>query len=58
MKKKLSIVAAILVFFGFGMIHGGTAVIEKTGSALIGVGALYFLVILFLSIRKDNAKES
>lgn len=57
MKKTISIIAAILVFLGFGMIHGGIDAVEKTGSAFIGVGALYFLIILFSSIKKDKVKE-
>jgi len=58
MKRALSFIAAFLVFSGFGMIHAGTDLIEKMGSVLIGLGALYFLILLYKSIKKDEEKES
>jgi hypothetical protein len=58
MKRKMSFIAAFLVFAGFGMIHGGADVIEKIGSVFIGIGAFYFLILLFKSIKRDKEKES
>ncbi|MBN2805106.1 MAG: hypothetical protein JXR22_00465 [Prolixibacteraceae bacterium] len=42
----IKIVAAFLIFAGFGMIHASTQVIERLGSIFIGIGALYFILLL------------
>lgn len=56
MKKKtiFGIVAAAFIFFGFGMIHGGTPMISNIGNIMIGVGCLYLIYLLYLSMK--NAK--
>lgn len=56
-KAVFAIVAGLAIFFGFGMIHAGKPIIETTGSGLIGVGSLYFLVVLFRSLVSGNAAE-
>jgi len=58
-KTILGIAAGMAIFFGFGMIHVGKPTIETTGSALIGVGSLYFLVVLFCSLKggKDTEEQ-
>ena len=53
-KTTLAIVAGLAIFSGFGMIHAGKPVIETTGSALIGIGSLYFLFVLFRSLGNEN----
>lgn len=57
MKKKklstiLSVVAAAFIFFGFGMIHGGSSTVETIGNILIGVGCLYLIYRLYISYNK------
>jgi hypothetical protein len=54
MKKILAIIAALLLFLGFGMIHAGSVWVESTGSVFIGIGALYFIVRLLLDRRKNS----
>ncbi|MFA9392362.1 MAG: hypothetical protein ACERKD_21305 [Prolixibacteraceae bacterium] len=56
-KKSLNVVAAFLIFLGFGMIHGGSQWVEKTGSLLIGVGSLYLIVIVIQSIYFTNKEK-
>jgi len=57
MKRFFSIIAFLLLFSGFGMIHGSTKLMEKLGSAFIGAGALYFIVLIVLSARKQKSQE-
>lgn len=56
MKKYISfwnIVAVVLIFFGFGMIHG-SPVVEKLGSIMIGLGSLYLIMIIAKSYNKKE----
>lgn len=53
MKTTLAIIAVVIMFFGFGMINTGNPVVEYTGSAMIGVGALY----LIITMLKNNFKK-
>jgi hypothetical protein len=52
-KKIAAVVGVLLIIMGFGMIHNGDPVIETIGSVGIGVGCLYFIVLLLLSMRKS-----
>lgn len=56
MKRKtvFGIVAAAFIFFGFGMIHGGTTMVSTMGNILIGVGCLYLIYILYLSLKDSK----
>jgi len=60
-KKKRQMLAALVagfaIFAGFGMIHAGKPIIEHSGSGLIGIGSLYFLIILFRSVLKEESDE-
>ncbi|HOO83368.1 MAG TPA: hypothetical protein PLS94_02295 [Prolixibacteraceae bacterium] len=55
-KRITTALAFLLLFFGFGMIHGGTKLMEKLGSAFIGIGAFYFIVLIVLSLSKPKIK--
>jgi len=57
MRKILTIIAAVSIFSGFGMIHGDTTIVERSGSVLIGIGALYLLYVLFTSDKKKANTE-
>lgn len=59
MKRKniFGILAATAIFIGFGMVHSGDILRENIASVLMGVGSLYFMVIIYLSIRKDKSKN-
>lgn len=54
MKRILPITAFLFLFFGFGMIHAPSNIVEKLGSIFIGIGALYFIVLLIMSYRKQK----
>lgn len=56
LKTILTVIAAACIFFGFGMIHASSSVIEKTGSVLIGIGSLYLIILLIRSIYGSNSK--
>ena len=56
MKRILSIIAFLFLFMGFGMIHAASNIVEKLGSIFIGIGALYFIVLLIMSYRKQNKR--
>lgn len=49
----VKVLAAILLFLGFGMIHGSNQIVEKAGSVLIGIGSFYFILILIKSLKKE-----
>jgi len=51
-KKILAVISILFVITGFGMIHNGKPLIENIGSCLIGVGSLYLIIILILSMRE------
>lgn len=50
-KKIISVVAALLIIYGFSLLHRETYGMERTGGILIGIGSLYFIVLLFTSSR-------
>lgn len=58
MKKIMSIIAAVLVFFGFGMIHSPSPIVERLGSMLIGIGSLWLIIVLIKSIKKSQKSQS
>lgn len=51
-----NIFAMVLVFLGFGMIHGSSKV-EKIGSFMIGLGSLYLIMVIAKSIGNKPEKE-
>jgi len=51
-KVILIVTSIILMTAGFGMIHNGNPTIEYTGSAMIGLPAIYLLVLLFKAYNK------
>ena len=51
-KVILVVISIILMVAGFGMIHNGKPVIEYAGSAMIGLPAIYLLVLLFKVYNK------
>ncbi len=59
MKRKnlYGILAALAIFIGFGMIHSGDVLRENIASVLMGIGSLYFMIIIYLSIRKDKSEK-
>lgn len=57
-KRITTALAFLLLFFGFGMIHGGTKLMEKLGSAFIGIGAFYFIVLIITSLIKSKNKPT
>jgi hypothetical protein len=56
-KVVLIVISIILMIAGFGMIHNGNPVIEYTGSAMIGLPAVYLLVLLFRTYSKMNKND-
>jgi hypothetical protein len=56
-KVVLIVISIILMIAGFGMIHNGKPVIEYTGSAMIGLPAIYLLVLLFRTYSKMNKND-
>ncbi len=57
MKKKtiFGIIAAALIFAGFGLItEGKTIQMNNLGSLLLGLGCLYLIISLFVSMRNSK----
>jgi hypothetical protein len=54
-KKALSVVAALLIIYGFSILHRDSYSMERLGGILIGVGTLYFIVLL---LRSKNPSET
>lgn len=48
-KKVLAAVAALLIVYGFSILHRDSYSMERLGGILIGVGTLYFIVLLLRS---------
>lgn len=55
-KKVASAIAALLIIYGFSLLHRGEFANERMGSVLIGVGSLYFLVLLYMN-RKSSSRS-
>ncbi|RKD89847.1 hypothetical protein [Mangrovibacterium diazotrophicum] len=51
------VVAVLLVILGFGILHNKSRVLEIAGSVCIGIGTLYFLVLLIRSNKKAGDSE-
>ena len=58
MRKSLTIIAVVLTFLGFGMIHGSNSIVEQTGSVFIGIGSLWLIIVLIQSIKKSKRTET
>jgi|GEM_PF-4196536 hypothetical protein len=53
-RKVLSVIAALLIIYGFSIIHRDSYIMERTGGILIGAGCLYFIILLVLTQKKDD----
>ncbi len=49
----LGIIAAVFIFLGFGMIHA-TPLISIIGSIMIGIGCLYLIYRIYISIKNSD----
>jgi len=56
MKTKLGIIAVLFVVTGFGMIHGGSILMERIAIGLMGIGIIYLLYLLLTTSgdKKEN----
>jgi len=54
MKLVLSIIAIIFIILGFGMIHNPNNNIVIAGGISIGLGSLFFIILLLKSSKKDS----
>ncbi|MGQ1889382.1 hypothetical protein ACT29H_02970 [Thermophagus sp. OGC60D27] len=57
MKTKLGIIAVLFVVAGFGMIHGGSIVMERIAIGLMGTGIIYLLYLLLTTSKDEKEKE-
>lgn len=55
--KIIHIIAVILIVTGFGIIHSKSRILEISGSVCIGIGSLYFIVLLLRSTKKTKKLE-
>ena len=54
----LDVVALVLIILGFGILHNNSRTLEIAGSICIGLGSLYFSVLLLRSYKKtDNSDQ-
>lgn len=51
-----NIFAMLLVFLGFGMIHGSPKV-ERIGSLMIGFGSFYLIMVVARSIGEKKSNK-
>ncbi len=58
MKTRLGIVAVLFVVMGFGMIHGGSLIMERIAIGLMGTGIVYLLYLLLSQKKKEDSSES
>lgn len=54
MRRKLSVVAILLVVFGFGMVHSPSVLMERIAIVLMGVGIIYLIYMLIVTRPKDD----
>lgn len=54
MKKALNITAILLIIIGFGIVHNPSRIVEITGSLCVGAGALYYIVLIYLSSKEKK----
>ncbi len=54
MRRKLSVVAILLVVFGFGMIHSPSVLMERIAIVLMGIGIVYLVYLLIVTRPKDD----
>ena len=54
MRRKLSVVAILLVVFGFGMIHSPSVIMERIAIVLMGVGIIYLVYMLIVTRPKND----
>jgi len=54
MRRKLSVVAILLVVFGFGMIHSPSVMMERIAIVLMGIGIVYLVYLLIVTRPKDD----
>lgn len=58
MQRTLSVIAILLVVFGFGMIHSPSVIMERVAIVLMGIGIIYLVYMLIATRpKKENEKE-
>jgi|JTFO01.1.fsa_nt_gb hypothetical protein len=57
MRKKLSIIAILMITIGFGMIHNPSIVIERTSIIMMGTGIAYLIYLLVVSWPKKDEEN-
>ena len=57
MRKKLSIIAILMITIGFGMIHNPSIAIERTSIIMMGIGIAYLIYLLVVSRPKRDKKN-
>lgn len=55
--KALHILAVVLIILGFGVIHNSHKALEIAGSVSIGIGCLYFIILLLIASKKDKSQQ-
>lgn len=54
MRRKLSVVAILLVVFGFGMIHSPSVIMERIAIVMMGIGLIYLIYMLIVTRPKND----
>ncbi|MGQ1947224.1 hypothetical protein ACT3CD_09025 [Geofilum sp. OHC36d9] len=57
MRKKLSIIAILMITIGFGMVHNPSIVIERASIIMMGIGIAYLIYLLVVSRPKNNEEN-
>jgi hypothetical protein len=57
MRKKLSIIAILMITIGFGMIHNPSIAIERASIIMMGIGIAYLIYLLVVSRPKNNEEN-
>jgi len=57
MLRVLDVVAIVLIILGFGILHNKSRMLEIAGSIFIGLGSLYFIVLLLRSYKQSDNSD-
>ncbi len=57
MLRVWDVIAVVLIILGFGILHNKSRVLEIAGSVCIGLGSLYFIVLLIRANRKADRSD-
>ena len=55
--RVLDVVALVLIIVGFGILHNKSRALEIAGSICIGLGSLYFIVLLLRSYKQTDGSD-